>query len=59
MISLDGVFEIVAEQVWNTDILLAHTVLLLLVSGGGFYFPDTLSTSSDAARRKFAAIALC
>jgi PAS domain S-box-containing protein len=38
LIVCDGIFEIVVEKTWETDILLAHTLLLLLVGGGSLFF---------------------
>lgn len=55
LISLDGVFEIVAQDVWNSDIVIAHAVLLLLVSAGGFLFSrhtfNLIGRSQEDVRR--------
>jgi PAS domain-containing protein len=38
LILLYDIFEIIAEESWSTETLVAHMLLLLLVSGGGFAF---------------------
>ena len=38
LILLDGLFELVEEKTWNTEIFVAHTLLLLLVTGAGLAF---------------------
>ena len=38
LILLDGIFELVEEKTWNTEIFVAHTLLLLIVTGAGLAF---------------------